>query len=44
MNGTITVESEKGVGTEFVVVVTLNNCENPHTEIDTVSTKDQRSA
>ena len=40
MNGTITVESEKGVGTEFVVVVTLNNCENPHTEIDTVSTKD----
>ena len=40
MNGTITVESEKGVGTEFVVVVTLNNCENPHTEIDKVSTKD----
>jgi len=40
MNGTITVESEKNVGTEFVVVVTLNNCENPHTEIDTVSTKD----
>jgi CheY-like chemotaxis protein len=40
MNGTITVESEKGVGTEFVVFVTLNNCENPHIEIDTVSTKD----
>lgn len=40
MNGTITVESEKSVGTEFVVVITLNNCENPHTEIDTVSKKD----
>ena len=40
MNGTITVESEKGVGTEFVVVITLKDCENPHTDIDTLNTKD----
>ena len=40
MNGTISVESEKGVGTEFVVVVTLKNCENPHTDLDTFSAKD----
>ena len=40
MNGSITVESEKGVGTEFTVVVTLKNCENPHTDLDTFSTKD----
>ena len=40
MNGTISVESEKGVGTEFVVVVTLRNCQNPQIEIDTISTKD----
>ena len=40
MNGTISVESEKGVGTEFVIVITLNNCLNPHTEIDTFTTKD----
>ncbi|MBP5308295.1 MAG: response regulator, partial [Clostridia bacterium] len=40
MNGTITVESEKGVGTEFVIVVTLRNCKDPHTEIDTIGTKD----
>ncbi len=26
MNGTISVESEKGAGTEFTVVVTLTNC------------------
>ena len=29
MNGTINVQSEKGVGTEFEVVVTLKNCEHP---------------
>ena len=40
MNGTISVESEKGVGTEFIVVITLKNCENPNTEIDAISTKD----
>ena len=28
MNGTIDVESEKGVGTEFTVTITLRNCEN----------------
>ena len=29
MNGSIGVESEKGVGTEFSVTVTLRNCEQP---------------
>ena len=28
MNGTISVESEKGVGTEFTVTITLKNCEH----------------
>lgn len=32
MNGTISVESEKGVGTQFTVVITLKNCE--HSDID----------
>jgi len=40
MNGSITVTSEKGKGSEFVVVVTLKNCDNPHTEIDTFRAKD----
>ena len=29
MNGTISVESEKGKGTEFTVVISLKNCERP---------------
>ena len=32
MNGTISVESEKGVGTEFTVTVTLKNCERQSDE------------
>ena len=32
MNGTISVKSEKGVGTEFTVVVTLKNCERSGAE------------
>ncbi len=32
MNGTISVQSEKGVGTEFTVVVTLKNCERQRDE------------
>ncbi len=31
MNGTISVDSEKGVGTEFTVVVTLKSVEHPET-------------
>ena len=40
MNGTISVESEKGVGTEFTVVVTMKNCEHPNLEIADISTQD----
>ena len=42
MNGSITVESEKGVGTEFTVIVTLKNCESVHAKIDELTTKDMR--
>ena len=40
MNGTISVESEKGVGTEFTVVVTLKNCENPNTDFNAIGVRD----
>ncbi len=42
MNGTISVDSEKGVGTEFIVVVTLNNCEHQYTATNYVNPKDMR--
>ncbi|MBQ7718644.1 MAG: response regulator [Clostridia bacterium] len=32
MNGTISVESEKGVGTKFTIVITLKNCEDREEE------------
>jgi len=32
MNGSISVESEKGVGTEFTVIVTLKNCDQENIE------------
>jgi CheY-like chemotaxis protein len=34
MNGSIRVESEKGVGTQVTVVITLNNCESENTTSD----------
>ena len=42
MNGTISVESEKGVGTEFQVVVTLNNCEHQYGATHAVNPKDMQ--
>jgi len=40
MNGTISVESEKGVGTEFTVAVTLKNAQHRDSGEKTVSAKD----
>ena len=42
MNGTISVESEKGVGTEFNVVITLNNCEHQFSSANYINPKDMR--
>ncbi|MBQ9544894.1 MAG: response regulator [Clostridia bacterium] len=40
MNGTISVESTKGVGTEFTVDVTLKNCHDPSFSPDAVAAGD----
>ncbi|MBQ9708892.1 MAG: response regulator, partial [Firmicutes bacterium] len=40
MNGTISVQSEKGVGSEFTVMVTLKNCEHQIPSVDEINVKD----
>ena len=40
MNGTITVESEKGKGSEFTVIVTLRNCDQQGISMSVVKPKD----
>ena len=40
MNGTISVESEKGVGTEFTVIITLKNCDHDNSDQILVNPKD----
>lgn len=42
MNGTISVESKKGVGTQFTVVVTLKNCEHCNIDSNYINFKDLR--
>jgi len=42
MNGTISVTSEKGVGSEFTVAVTLKDCEQRRSEISAVRPEDMR--
>ena len=42
MNGMIHVESEKGVGTEFTVTITLKNCEVSAENINTINPNDIR--
>ena len=42
MNGSISVESEKGVGSEFTVVVTLKNCERQGPINGYIKPKDMR--
>ena len=42
LNGTISVESEKGVGTEFTVIITLNNCEHQFPATNYINPKDLR--
>ena len=42
MNGTISVKSEKGVGTTFTVVITLTNSEHQGTNNNYVNPKDMR--
>ena len=42
MNGTISVESEKGAGSEFTVIVTLKNCERTGEATSYIKPKDMR--
>jgi len=42
MNGMISVESEKGVGTEFTVVISLNNCDHQGPSKYLIDPKDMR--
>ncbi len=42
MNGTITVASEKGVGSEFTVYITLKNCEHTADVTSYIKPKDMR--
>ena len=42
MNGTISVASEKGKGTEFTVVISLTDCDNQYADADDISTHDMR--
>jgi len=42
MNGTISVQSEKGVGSEFTVFVTLKNCEHTPDLTSYIKPKDMR--
>ena len=42
MNGTIAVESEKGVGTTFTVEVTLRDCERRERQLDAMRAQDLR--
>ena len=42
MNGIISVESEKGVGTEFTVVISLNNCDHQGPSTYLIDPKDMR--
>ncbi|MCR5302322.1 MAG: response regulator [Lachnospiraceae bacterium] len=42
MNGSIHVESEKGVGTQFTVVITLRNCDHANIDSNYINFRDLR--
>lgn len=42
MNGTISLESTKGIGSEFSVIITLDNCDNPTNDFDNIDVKNIR--